>query len=189
MTTFHATHASLADAIAANMVLAGPDFQWDDEDVKYSRPRSAGGAFAGLRQWLLEQQGGRCPVCTGALVGEKEVGHVVAARDLAKVLRARYDESVDVSGHRGFTAGNMYLTHRDCNILHALDFGAVVPVEGFRMPELIPLTYPTRKEMIACGRRFEVAADARRVALRETRMGLGQIEELTHEQMVEMGLA
>lgn len=159
---------TLADAIAFHTAQAGPDYLWEHATVPNSRPRSD--AFPGLRAWLWDYAGGVCAACGDDLDGEVEVCHIVAARDPKKFAKMGCD--VDASGNRGYSTlgGNLYLGHRGCNVKDG-QMGPVVPLASFVAPECIPLTYPTRSQMVmAMAREDKAAIQASRDARRERLM-------------------
>lgn len=153
---------TLTEAIAHNVVLAGPAYAWDVKGT--SRPRSD--AQVGLRVWLWTAQGGMCAACGDSVaVTEGEVAHVVS------------NHGSDSKG-RGYVAGNLYFAHESCNADDWEVFGPVVPAHGFARADLVSLTYPTRQEMLDAANTFagsvsSAMADvrarrlARRIALRE----------------------
>lgn len=137
---------------AANLALAGADFQWTGIG-NASRPRSD--AFPGLVAWLAMAQNGVCAACGEAFGGEVlNVNHLVSQG----------------KSQRGYVPGNLYLGHRTCNEIDAETFGAVVPLESLARPDLVPGDYPTRATMLAMAGK-DAETKARRRAERLSRIG------------------
>lgn len=155
---------SLAAAIAHNTRLAGPGLAWDVKGT--SRPRSD--AMRGLRAFLWTTQEGMCAACgEGVAISEGEVAHIVGN-----------GADTDTDKMRGYTAGNLYMSHESCNLDDAAVFGAIIPATGFARPDLIALTLPGHRELVALGDTFAARVSngmaetrarrlARRLALRE----------------------
>lgn len=155
---------SLAQAIAHNTRLAGPGLAWDVKGT--SRPRSD--AMRGLRAYLWCAQAGVCAACgEGVAITEGEVAHIVGN-----------GADTDTDKMRGYTAGNLYFAHMDCNEDDARVFGSIVPATGFARPDVIALALPGHRELVALGDSFAARMSssmgehrarrlARRIALRE----------------------
>lgn len=124
--------------------MAGPDYRWEG----WNAPRQIDSRHRqGLVALLASAQAHICPACGDALGSERsELCHIVASR---------------ISG-RGITPGNVYVGHAGCNDDDAKAFGDIVPIASFAMPDLIPMSHPTRKECLAASADY---ADTRKQRL------------------------
>lgn len=100
-------HDMFTYAFVAMLVsMAGPDFTWRGTPRNCDRPsggiRNGGRVRVGMRLWLHAAQQGLCPTC----------GHGIPdpmTADVAHVVGSGTDR-------KGFTPGNIYLSHPSCNV-------------------------------------------------------------------------
>lgn len=122
------TNANTLTATIHSMLVlaAGDTFTWPG--MKSSRPD--GPVRAGLCAWIKAYSGGLCAFC-GEASDNLEIGHVVSGGN----GNTRY----------GWTPGNLGAVCRPCNEVDGA-MHAVVPFESIVRPDLIPATWPARRD-------------------------------------------
>jgi len=148
--------------VANALPLAGSDYSWREG----TRPvggapagpnKTYGNARNGLRVLVWETQGGICAACGQAVaLVDMDVAHIVGNGGAP-------------SKNGGYIAGNVYGAHPHCNDDDAKRFGAVVPPASLVRPDLVPLHYWSRGDMLAADKTYAARVSAAGASEREAR--------------------
>lgn len=128
------SHMLSIDAIEGMRALAGSDYSWSSSRGGH-RPTAK--VREPLRSDLYSRQGGVCPVC-GDMMGDD-----VSDREFNHVVSAGPDK-------RGYFPLNVFVGHPACNTMCERVHGEVIPLEGFKRPDLIPAEWTPFPILKAC---------------------------------------
>lgn len=149
--------------VKAALPLAGSDYSWREGDrpvggapagpnVKYGNARN------GLRVLVWEAQEGICAACGDAVdIREMDVAHIVGNGGAP-------------GKNGGYIAGNIYGAHPTCNDDDAKRFGAVVPPASLVRPDLVPLHYWSRADMLGADQTYMARVSSSGASERERRL-------------------